>query len=118
MNNEKEGISKEEAKALRWKLLSGSDEGLTEEEKNTIGMLYSQDVNPFQSNNNVFYNNSSDNSNEGLDYGRQYTKSNGKNLLEPDNKPNNLGMSNIIFLATISFVMELTFLIVSLFLFN
>lgn len=107
-------MDKETAIKLRWKVLSGGK--LTEEDLDRISLIYSnQEPDNYEKGfkEEPDYNTDSFNA-----YGKQFVKSNGKSLLEKDNKPNNLGMSNTIFLATISFVMELTFLIISLFIFN
>lgn len=91
----------EEIRALRAKVLNG--EKLTNEELNKL-LLFSSSEEPEINDENYEQRNV-----------RSKTKvlSNGKSLLERDDK-NQLGISNILFLATISLLMELSFLIISM----
>ena len=128
-------MNKEEMIRLRWRAITGN---LTEEDLNKLNALNikttslentqeiklndNNDTNKQIShtiNKNIFfiftppfYNASTSNSTS-----KQLVKSNGKSLLEKDNN-NNYGMSNVIFLATISFVVEISFLLISMFLFK
>ena len=104
-------MNKEEIIRLRWRAITGN---LTEEDLNKLNALnikttYLENTQEIKLNDN---NASTSNSTS-----KQLVKSNGKSLLEKDNN-NNYGMSNVIFLATISFVTEISFLLISMFLFK
>ena len=90
----------EEVRALRAKVLNG--QSLTNEELNKL-LLFSNNEEPEINRENV------EQSNE---RGKTKVLSNGKSMLEKENK-SQLGVSNIMFLATISLLMELSFLIIS-----
>lgn len=90
----------EEVRALRAKVLNG--ENLTNEELYKL-LLFSNSEEPEINRENA------EQSNE---KGKTKVLSNGKSLLEKENK-NQLGVSNIMFLATISLLMELSFLIIA-----
>lgn len=90
----------EEIRALRAKILNG--ESLTNEELNKL-LLFSNNEKPEIN---------KENEEQSNERGKTKVLSNGKSLLDKENK-NQLGVSNIMFLATISLLMELSFLIIA-----
>lgn len=104
-------MNKEEMIRLRWKAITGN---LTEEDLNKLNALNIKTTSLENTQEIKLNDNNASTSNSAS---KQLVKSNGKSLLEKDNN-NNYGMSNVIFLATISFVVEISFLLISMFLFK
>lgn len=104
-------MNKEEMIRLRWKAITGN---LTEEDLNKLNALNIKTTSLENTQEIKLNDNNASTSNSAS---KQLVKSNGKSLLEKDNN-NNYGMSNVIFLATISFVTEISFLLISMFLFK
>lgn len=103
-------MNKEEMIRLRWRAITGN---LTEEDLNKLNALNIKTTSLENTQEIKLNDNNASTSNSAS---KQLVKSNGKSLLEKDN--NNYGMSNVIFLATISFVVEISFLLISMFLFK
>lgn len=103
-------MNKEEMIRLRWRAITGN---LTEEDLNKLNALNIKTTSLENTQEIKLNDNNASTSNS---TSKQLVKSNGKSLLEKDN--NNYGMSNVIFLATISFVAEISFLLISMFLFK
>ncbi len=103
-------MNKEEMIRLRWRAITGN---LTEEDLNKLNALNIKTTSLENTQEIKLNDNNASTSNS---TSKQLVKSNGKSLLEKDN--NNYGMSNVIFLATISFVVEISFLLISMFLFK
>lgn len=103
-------MNKEEIIRLRWRAITGN---LTEEDLNKLNALNIKTTSLENTQEIKLNDNNASTSNSAS---KQLVKSNGKSLLEKDN--NNYGMSNVIFLATISFVVEISFLLISMFLFK
>ncbi len=104
-------MNKEEMIRLRWRAITGN---LTEEDLNKLNALNIKTTSLENTQEIKLNDNNASTSNSAS---KQLVKSNGKSLLEKDNN-NNYGMSNVIFLATISFVVEISFLLISMFLFK
>lgn len=104
-------MNKEEIIRLRWRAITGN---LTEEDLNKLNELNIKTTSLENTQEIKLNDNNASTSNS---TSKQLVKSNGKSLLEKDNN-NNYGMSNVIFLATISFVAEISFLLISMFLFK
>ena len=104
-------MNKEEIIRLRWRAITGN---LTEEDLNKLNALNIKTTSLENTQEIKLNDNNASTSNSAS---KQLVKSNGKSLLEKDNN-NNYGMSNVIFLATISFVTEISFLLISMFLFK
>lgn len=104
-------MDKEEIIRLRWRAITGN---LTEEDLNKLNALNIKTTSLENTQEIKLNDNNASTSNSAS---KQLVKSNGKSLLEKDNN-NNYGMSNVIFLATISFVVEISFLLISMFLFK
>lgn len=104
-------MNKEEMIRLRWRAITGN---LTEEDLNKLNALNIKTTSLENTQEIKLNDNNASTSNS---TSKQLVKSNGKSLLEKDNN-NNYGMSNVIFLATISFVAEISFLLISMFLFK
>lgn len=104
-------MNKEEMIRLRWRAITGN---LTEEDLNKLNALNIKTTSLENTQEIKLNDNNASTSNS---TSKQLVKSNGKSLLEKDNN-NNYGMSNVIFLATISFVTEISFLLISMFLFK
>lgn len=104
-------MNKEEMIRLRWRAITGN---LTEEDLNKLNALNIKTTS-LENTQEIKLNDS--NASTSNSASKQLVKSNGKSLLEKDNN-NNYGMSNVIFLATISFVAEISFLLISMFLFK
>lgn len=104
-------MNKEEIIRLRWRAITGN---LTEEDLNKLNALNIKTTSLENTQEIKLNDNNASTSNS---TSKQLVKSNGKSLLEKDNN-NNYGMSNVIFLATISFVTEISFLLISMFLFK
>ncbi len=104
-------MNKEEIIRLRWRAITGN---LTEEDLNKLNALNIKTTSLENTQEIKLNDNNASTSNSAS---KQLVKSNGKSLLEKDNN-NNYGMSNVIFLATISFVVEISFLLISMFLFK
>lgn len=104
-------MNKEEMIRLRWRAITGN---LTEEDLNKLNALNIKTTSLENTQEIKLNDNNASTSNSAS---KQLVKSNGKSLLEKDNN-NNYGMSNVIFLATISFVAEISFLLISMFLFK
>lgn len=104
-------MNKEEMIRLRWRAITGN---LTEEDLNKLNALNIKTASLENTQEIKLNDNNASTSNSAS---KQLVKSNGKSLLEKDNN-NNYGMSNVIFLATISFVVEISFLLISMFLFK
>lgn len=104
-------MNKEEMIRLRWSAITGN---LTEEDLNKLNALNIKTTS-LENTQEIKLNDS--NASTSNSASKQLVKSNGKSLLEKDNN-NNYGMSNVIFLATISFVAEISFLLISMFLFK
>lgn len=104
-------MNKEEMIRLRWRAITGN---LTEEDLNKLNALNIKTTSLENTQEIKLNDNNAPTSNSAS---KQLVKSNGKSLLEKDNN-NNYGMSNVIFLATISFVVEISFLLISMFLFK
>ncbi len=104
-------MNKEEMIRLRWRAITGN---LTEEDLNKLNALNIKTTSLENTQEIKLNDNNASTSNS---TSKQLVKSNGKSLLEKDNN-NNYGMSNVIFLATISFVVEISFLLISMFLFK
>lgn len=104
-------MNKEEMIRLRWRAITGN---LTEEDLNKLNAL---NIKTTSSENTQEIKLNDNNASTSNSTSKQLVKSNGKSLLEKDNN-NNYGMSNVIFLATISFVVEISFLLISMFLFK
>lgn len=104
-------MNKEEIIRLRWRAITGN---LTEEDLNKLNALNIKTTSLENTQEIKLNDNNASTSNSAS---KQLVKSNGKSLLEKDNN-NNYGMSNVIFLATISFVAEISFLLISMFLFK
>ena len=104
-------MNKEEIIRLRWRAITGN---LTEEDLNKLNALNIKTTSLENTQEIKLNDNNASTSNSAS---KQLVKSNGKSLLEKDNN-NNYGMSNFIFLATISFVVEISFLLISMFLFK
>lgn len=104
-------MNKEEIIRLRWRAITGN---LTEEDLNKLNALNIKTTSLENTQEIKLNDNNASTSNS---TSKQLVKSNGKSLLEKDNN-NNYGMSNVIFLATISFVVEISFLLISMFLFK
>ena len=104
-------MNKEEMIRLRWRAITGN---LTEEDLNKLNALNIKTTSLENTQEIKLNDNNASTSNSAS---KQLVKSNGKSLLENDNN-NNYGMSNVIFLATISFVVEISFLLISMFLFK
>lgn len=104
-------MNKEELIRLRWRAITGN---LTEEDLNKLNALNIKTTSLENTQEIKLNDNNASTSNSAS---KQLVKSNGKSLLEKDNN-NNYGMSNVIFLATISFVAEISFLLISMFLFK
>lgn len=104
-------MNKEEMIRLRWRAITGN---LTEEDLNKLNALNIKTTSLENTQEIKLNDNNASTSNP---TSKQLVKSNGKSLLEKDNN-NNYGMSNVIFLATISFVVEISFLLISMFLFK
>lgn len=102
-------MNKEEMIRLRWRAITGN---LTEEDLNKLNALNIKTTSLENTQEIKLNDNNASTSNSAS---KQLVKSNGKSLLEKDN---NYGMSNVIFLATISFVAEISFLLISMFLFK
>lgn len=102
-------MNKEEMIRLRWRTITGN---LTEEDLNKLNALNIKTTSLENTQEIKLNDNNASTSNS---TSKQLVKSNGKSLLEKDN---NYGMSNVIFLATISFVAEISFLLISMFLFK
>lgn len=105
-------MNKEEIIRLRWRAITGN---LTEEDLNKLNALNIKTTSLENTQEIKLNDNNASTSNS---TSKQLVKSNGKSLLEKDNNTNNYGMSNVIFLATISFVAEISFLLISMFLFK
>lgn len=104
-------MNKEEMIRLRWRAITGN---LTEEDLNKLNALNIKTTSLENTQEIKLNDNNASTSNS---TSKQLVKSNGKSLLEKDNN-NNYGISNVIFLATISFVAEISFLLISMFLFK
>ncbi len=104
-------MNKEEMIRLRWRAITGN---LTEEDLNKLNALNIKTTS-LENTQEIKLNDS--NASTSNSASKQLVKSNGKSLLEKDNN-NNYGMSNVIFLATISFVAEISFLLISMLLFK
>ncbi len=104
-------MNKEEMIRLRWRAITRN---LTEEDLNKLNALNIKTTSLENTQEIKLNDNNASTSNSAS---KQLVKSNGKSLLEKDNN-NNYGMSNVIFLATISFVVEISFLLISMFLFK